>query len=56
MHQRMASTMFDLPHPFGPDDAEHIVVEMQDGSVDERLEADELELLDLHPPRSLART
>ena len=33
----------------GPDDRQNVVIEMQDGSVDERLEADELELLDLHP-------
>ncbi len=31
------------------DNRKNVVVEVQDGSVDERLEADKLELLDLHP-------
>ena len=37
------------------DDAQDVVVEVEDGAVDERLEADELELLDLHPgaPRAV---
>jgi hypothetical protein len=37
-----------LAAPVGTHDAEDVVVEMQDGAVDEGLEADQLELLDLH--------
>ena len=37
-----------LAAPVRADDAEDVVVEVQDGAVDERLEADQLELLDLH--------
>lgn len=38
-----------LPTPVGTDDGQDIVVETQNGSVHERLEANELELLYLHP-------
>ncbi len=38
-----------LAAPVGPDDPQNVVIEVENGAVDERLEADELELLDLHP-------
>ena len=42
----MASEMFDLPQPFGPDDGgDAVALELQLGAVAERLESQDLQLL-----------
>ena len=49
MTQRMASTMFDLPHPFGPDDRRDRIGKRDGRLVDEGLEPANLDALDLQP-------
>ena len=46
--QRMASTTFDLPQPFGPDDAGDAGVELKVGLVREGFEAVDFESLEIH--------
>ncbi len=46
--QRTASTTFDLPQPLGPEHGGDAVVDVQDGAVDERLEALQLDALEFH--------
>ena len=49
--QRSASTRFDLPQPFGPDDAGQARLDQEVGRLDEGLEADDAQAGELHARR-----
>ena len=46
--QRNASTRFDLPEPFGPDDRGNAAAELQRRRLGERFESERFDLLELH--------
>ena len=52
MHQRMASTMFDLPQPLGPTTAVMGWLKFEHRAIAERLESVDFEALDSHWPLS----